>query len=106
MRHILTTLAIAGLFGSVILSNESRAGCAPTGAACATCPAPKHPPCQASERCLKHFARWDACREKWDEKIDKFFNPTCCQKGAVFAVTPCAVPVYTCPQVVPSGQGY
>jgi hypothetical protein len=104
MRRILMTLALAGLFGSLALSSVARAGCQPNE--CATQATPKHASCHSHERCKQLFARWDACREKFSEKLDKCLNPTCCQNGCVYAVAPCAVPVVTCPPVVPSGQGY
>ncbi len=109
MRRAVMTLALAGLLGSPVLSNVSLAGCPPKGDACA--PKPKHAPCHAPERCKKYFAKWDACREKFDKKIDNLFNPTWCQKGATYALAPCAVPAAPSPpaaptpQAAPSGQG-
>jgi hypothetical protein len=68
MRRALTTLALAVLFGPLMLSNVTRAGC-PHHAARA------HPPCRTPECVTRCFARWDACREKFGEKFDKAVNP-------------------------------
>lgn len=98
MRQILTTLALAGLFSFLVLSNVSLAGCPPHGDPCA----PKHEPCHAPERCKRFFARWDACREKFD--INKCFS--CFNGEPVILATPCAAPVGPTPQGAPSGQAY
>jgi hypothetical protein len=106
MRRIVITLALAGLFGSLVLSNASQAaGCPQHGHGCAT-PHRKQTPC-ISEHCKQHFARWDACREKIADRIDKCFNPTWCQKGYIGVLqspAPCAGPVAPSSQVAPTGQ--
>ena len=72
MRRTLTTLALALLFGPLVLSNVTRAGCPPHAAHA-------HPPCRAPEWVTKCFTKWDACREKFGEKFDKAINPPCLQ---------------------------
>jgi hypothetical protein len=99
MRQILTTLTLAGLFSFVVLSNVSNAGCASHGNACA----PKRQPCQPSERCKRAFARWDACREKFD--INKCISNACSKPATIYTSAPCAGPVIPTPQGAPSGQG-
>ena len=80
MRRTLTTLTLAVLFGSLALSNVTRAGCHQHAAA--------HPPCRAPECITKCFTPWDACREKFGEKLDKCLNPPCLQ--ACFKKVPAA----------------
>lgn len=79
MRRICMTLGLAGLFGSVLCSGVSRAGCN-TGEA--GCPAPAAKKCQTPPWCAERFARWDACREKVTDPIHKFFNPPCVKRLA------------------------
>lgn len=100
MRQTLTILALAGLFGFVVLSNVSRAGCHLHGNACAG-QHKKHETPECFKRC---FARWDACREKFD--LNKCISKACTKLPVIYTSPPCVAPMIVVPQVAPSAQGY